>query len=32
MTRAGVKVRTFRAKRKLSDALKRMGIRDSNYG
>lgn len=32
MTGAGVKVRTFRAKRKLSDALKRMGIRDSNYG
>ncbi|MGE4497536.1 MAG: RNA polymerase sigma factor [Deferribacterales bacterium] len=31
MTRAGVKVRTFRAKKKLSDALKRMGIRDSNY-
>ncbi|QAR33672.1 sigma-70 family RNA polymerase sigma factor [Geovibrio thiophilus] len=31
MTRAGVKVRAFRAKKKLSDALKRMGIRDSNY-
>jgi RNA polymerase sigma-70 factor (ECF subfamily) len=31
MTKAGVKVRTFRAKKKLSDALKKMGIRDSNY-
>jgi RNA polymerase sigma-70 factor (ECF subfamily) len=31
MTRAGVKIRSFRAKRKLADILGKMGIKDSFY-